>query len=73
MSAFGTERTHIPTREHQWHISCDNIALPLPTTKPLTLQSALVEDSTRSEARYSVIVSLHVPEDRCRSADAGTE
>jgi hypothetical protein len=34
----------------------------LPTTKPLSLQSALVENTTRSEARYSLIHSLHVPE-----------
>ena len=38
-----------------------SFALPLPTTKPLTLQSVLVENTTRSEARYSPIVSLHVP------------
>ena len=61
-SAFGTKRTTVTKRTYQWHISCTSFALTLPTNKPLTLQSVLVENTMRSKARHSIIVSLHVPE-----------
>jgi hypothetical protein len=62
-----SKRTPILTRYPSKHSSRGCSALPLPTTKPLAQDAARGEHTTRaerddSEARYSLIISLHVPE-----------
>lgn len=67
MSAPGTKRTTLPKHKHQWLISEE--ALPFPCQKPNRVPGGQRWWKTRralnrydSEARYSLIVSLHVPE-----------